>query len=196
MAVSQCPPAAGEPLPSTPNHTSPHLIPVPALFIGPHNWTERWFCCRTAYCEAGNTSAMWQMVGSAAWLDSIWRLKLLPVITYHFAIPVWLLLKAALLRVTDGDSPQTTSIWPCSSYTNLHSAPLTVSCLGPFTFPVSQSLTALTIYIQEFTCFGITLGHFNPWKWDHYIILTPINQLHLRKNRPQTGSYLNWLPIM
>jgi len=84
-----------------------------------------------------------------ACLDSVWWLKLLPVNAYHFAVSVRLLLNVAPLWVS-GDSPQITSISPCSNYTNVHPVPLTAPSLGLFTS--SQSLTTLTIHIQEFTC--------------------------------------------
>jgi len=94
-----------------------------------------------------------------ACLDSVWWMKLLPVNAYNFAVPVQLLLNIAPLWVS-GDSPQTTSISPCSNYTNVHSVPLTAPCLGLFIS--SQTITDYTDNTHSgIHLFGILLQYFN-----------------------------------
>lgn len=103
-------------------------------------------------------------------------------------VPLWV----------SGDSPQTTSIAPCSNYTNVHPVPLTAPYLGLFTS--GQPITDYTDNTHSWIhLFGILLWYFNPWNWDHYIPLKPINHRHSatfqKEWRPQRSSYLHWLNI-
>jgi len=103
-------------------------------------------------------------------------------------VPLWV----------SGDSPQTTSIAPCSNYTNVHPVPLTAPYLGLFTS--GQPITDYTDNTHSwFHLFGILLWYFNPWNWDHYIPLKPINHQHSatfqKEWKPQRSSYLHWLNI-
>jgi hypothetical protein len=181
-----------EAVPSTPTGTSLYRISQ-----APHNCTERQFCCQTAHCQACSVTTTQQVVWMVACLDSVSWLKLLPVNAYHFSVHVQLLLNVAPLWVS-GDSPQTTSISPCSNYTNVLSIPLPAPCLGLFTS--SQTITDYTDNTHtRIHLFGILLRYFNPWKWDHYITLKPINHQHSATFQkewiPHRSSYLHLLNI-